>query len=148
MGTSGRWGNMSQVTTPREIIFTITERIFARWLVHSYGLKSMNHGNDVTCHAVLVILFLVSRKKKTTTTNVIAKNKSTTIFHGPHSYKPWKWHLKMLKTLQWNHSPVARGSTWVLNILWHHFYGLEECRSRKIVVDLLTLETNYHHLWN
>ena len=46
----------------------------------------MNHGNDVTCHAVLVILFLVSRKKKTTTKNVIAKNKSTTIFHGPHSY--------------------------------------------------------------
>ena len=49
--------------------------------------KSINHGNDVTCHAVLVILFLVSRKKKkTTTTNVIVKNKSTTIFHGPHSY--------------------------------------------------------------
>ena len=25
------------------------------------------------------------------------------------------------KTLQWNHSPSACGSTWVLNILWCHF---------------------------
>ena len=24
--------------------------------------------------------------------------------------------IKMFKTLQWNHSPAARGSTWVLNI--------------------------------
>ena len=28
------------------------------------------------------------------------------------------------RTLQWNHSPAADGSTWVLNILWLHFYGL------------------------
>ena len=31
---------------------------------------------------------------------------------------------KMFKTLQWNHSPAAGGFTWVLNILWRHFYGL------------------------
>ena len=27
----------------------------------------------------------------------------------------------MVYTLTWNHSPAARGSTWVLNILWRHF---------------------------
>ena len=26
------------------------------------------------------------------------------------------------------------------DILWHHFYGLQECRTWKIVVDLLNLE--------
>ena len=26
------------------------------------------------------------------------------------------------------------------DILWHHFYGLQECRPWKIVVDLLNLE--------
>ena len=35
-----------------------------------------------------------------------------------------KQQEKVVKTLQWNHSPAARGSTWVLNILWRHFYGL------------------------
>ena len=30
----------------------------------------------------------------------------------------------VFKTLQWNHSPAARGSTWVLNILWRSFYDL------------------------
>ena len=45
--------------------------------------ESINHGNDVTCHAVLVVLFLVSRKKNL---NVTVKNESTTIFHGLHSY--------------------------------------------------------------
>ena len=34
----------------------------------------MDHGNDVICHAVPVVLFLVFRKKKTIT----VKNKSTT----------------------------------------------------------------------
>ena len=47
--------------------------------------ESMNHANDVTCHAVLVILFLVFREKKKNP-NVVVKNKSTTIFHGLHSY--------------------------------------------------------------
>ena len=45
--------------------------------------ESFNHGNDVTCHAVLVVLFLVFRKKNP---NVTVKNESTTIFHGLHSY--------------------------------------------------------------
>ena len=45
--------------------------------------ESINHGNDVNCHAVLIVLFLVFRKK---TPNVVVKNKSTTIFHGLHSY--------------------------------------------------------------
>ena len=46
--------------------------------------ESINHGNDVTCHAVLVVLFLVFRKKGNP--NVTVKNESTTIFHGLHSY--------------------------------------------------------------
>ena len=46
--------------------------------------ESIDHGNDVTCHAVPVVLFLSFRKK----INVIVKNKSTTIFHGLHSYRP------------------------------------------------------------
>ena len=44
--------------------------------------ESIDHGNDVTCHAVPVVLFLVFRNK----INVIVKNKSTTIFHGLHSF--------------------------------------------------------------
>ena len=34
--------------------------------------------------------------------------------------------------LNWNHEPHCK----VLKILWHHFYGLQECRPWKIVVDL------------
>ena len=45
--------------------------------------ESIDHGKNVTCHAVLVVLFFRKKKKET---NVIVKNKSTTIFHGPHSY--------------------------------------------------------------
>ena len=37
--------------------------------------ESIDHGNDVTCHEVPVVLFLVFRKK----INVIVKNKLTTI---------------------------------------------------------------------
>ena len=62
--------------------------------------ESIDHRNDVTCHAVPVVLFLVFRKQ----INVIVKNKSTTIFHDLHSYRPEKWRHSMFKTLQWNHS--------------------------------------------
>ena len=45
--------------------------------------KSIDHGNDATCHPVpvafFVFVFLFFRKK---IINVIVKNKSTTIFHG------------------------------------------------------------------
>ena len=61
----------------------------------------MDHGNDVTFSEKF------RRKLKI---NVFVKN------------------IHLFKTLQWNHSPTARGSTWVLNILWSHFYGLLECR--------------------
>ena len=44
--------------------------------------ESIVHGNDVTCHAGPVVLFLEFCKK-----NVIVKNKSTTIFCGLHSYR-------------------------------------------------------------
>ena len=44
--------------------------------------ESIDHGNDVTCHAVPVVLFLVFRKK----INVIVKNKLTIVFHGLHFY--------------------------------------------------------------
>ena len=105
--------------------FTITERILARWLVKSDGRwEYLDHGNDITCHAVSVVLFLVFRKK----INVIVKNKSTTIFHGLQSIEMTPITFKItpitFKTLQWNHSPAARGSTRVLNILLSHFYGV------------------------
>ena len=41
--------------------------------------KSIEPGNDVTCHAVPVVLFLVLRKRKKI--NVIVKNKSTRIWY-------------------------------------------------------------------
>ena len=112
-----------------QLFFTITERILARWLVESYGLWEYrpwawrNISRNADC------LFLAFRKK----INIVVKNKSTTIL----SYRPKKWSHKMFKSLQWNHSPAARGSTWVLKILWRHSYGLQECRPWKIVVDLL-----------
>ena len=31
----------------------------------------------------------------------------------------------MFKALQWKQSPAADVSTWILNILWHHFNGLK-----------------------
>ena len=65
-------------------IFTITERILARWS-RAMVYESIDHRDDVTCHAVPVVLFLVFRKKKI---NVIVK-----------------------KALQNNHSPAAGGST-------------------------------------
>ena len=37
--------------------------------------ESIDHGNDVTCHAMPIVLFLAFRKK----INIIVKNKSTTI---------------------------------------------------------------------
>ena len=48
--------------------------------------ESIDHGNDVTCHAVPVVLFLAFGKK----INIIVQNKSTIIFHGLHSYRPQK----------------------------------------------------------
>ena len=43
--------------------------------------ESIDHGNDVTCHAVPVVSFLVFLKK----INIIVKNKSTTIFDSVDS---------------------------------------------------------------
>ena len=75
------------------------------------------------------------------------KKKSTTIFHTLHSCRPKKWRHKMFKTLLWNHSAVARGSTWILNIFRRHCYGVYSHRlhlllvscevSRKITRDML-----------
>ena len=48
--------------------------------------ESIDHGNDVICHVVSVVLFLIFRKKK----SVIVKNKSTTIIHDPYECRPWK----------------------------------------------------------
>ena len=48
----------------------------------------------------------------------ILLNKLTTIFHGLSALIDHRNHdVKMFKTLQWNHSTAACGSTWVLNIL-------------------------------
>ena len=64
--------------------FTITERMLRADWSRAMVYESKDHGNDVTCHAVSVVLFFVFRKK----INVIVKKKSTTIFHGLHSYRP------------------------------------------------------------
>ena len=109
--------------------------------------ERIDHGNDVTCHALPVVLFLVFRKNK-----CYCKKKSTTIFHTLHSCRPKKWRHKMFKALLWNHSAVARGSTWILNIFRRHCYSLYSHRlhlflvscevSRKITRDML----RYFHL--
>ena len=41
----------------------------------------------------------------------------------------FKIQVEPRATAEWLHSKV-------LNILWRHFYGLQECRQWKIVVDL------------
>ena len=70
----------------RKLIFTITERIVARWLAESYGLweyrlwKWRNLSRSAGC---FVFGFLPKKK-------CYWKNKSTTIFHGLHSYRPQK----------------------------------------------------------
>ena len=46
--------------------------------------------------------------------------------------------------LNWNHESHCK----VLNILWHHFYSLQECRPWKIVIDLFfTITFNFYFLW-
>ena len=42
--------------------FTITEKILGADWSRAMVYKSKDHGNDVTCHAVLVVLSLFSRK--------------------------------------------------------------------------------------
>ena len=49
-------------------------------------------------------------------TDVIVENNSTTILHGL-TLIDRRHDIKLFKTLQWNHSPVVLGSTWVLNML-------------------------------
>ena len=52
--------------------FPIAEGILARrYWSRAMVYESIDHGNDVTCHAEPVVLFLVFRKK----INVIVKNK-------------------------------------------------------------------------
>ena len=52
-------------------IFLMSESPRANWS-RAMVYESIDHGNDVTCHAVPVVLFLVLVKK----INVIVKNKS------------------------------------------------------------------------
>ena len=57
------------------------------------------------------------------------------VFSSKH---PLIYHRNYVITsskLNWNHESHCK----VLNILWHHFYGLQECRPWKIVVDLFLL---------
>ena len=60
----------------------VTESSRADWS-RAMVYKSIDRGNDVKSHLVPVVLFLVFRKR----INVIVINKSTTIFHGLHSYR-------------------------------------------------------------
>ena len=104
-------------------------------------------GNDVTCHA-----WFSEKLRRKPEINVIVKKRSTTIFHTLHSCRPKEWRHKMFKALLWNHSAVARGSTWILNIFRRHCYSLYSHRlhlflvscevSRKITRDML----RYFHL--
>ena len=49
----------------------VSESSLAEWS-RAMVYESIDHGNDVTCHAVLAVLFLVFSKK----INFIVKNKS------------------------------------------------------------------------
>ena len=73
----------SHQTERKDILQQLSESSCADWS-RAMLYERIYHGNDVTCHAVPVVLFLVFRKKK----NVIVKNKSTTIFHGLRSHRP------------------------------------------------------------
>ena len=103
--------------------------------------ESIDHRNDVN-HVVPVVLFLVFRKNK-------CYCKKQIDHHFNDVKQRLKRHLtnrpqfsmvhtlidhrndatKTFKTLQWNHEPQASGFPWVLNILWHHFYGLSTSTS-------------------
>ena len=87
---------------------------------------AIDHENDLIQEPCLIcFLFIMdtifwetSMEMDVITLNVIVivKNKSTTIFHG-WTLIDHRHDIKMFKTLQWNHSPVVLGSTWVLNML-------------------------------
>ena len=67
------------------IFFTITEQILPHWLGKSYGLweyppwKWRNMSR---------MIFQETSRETQNKINVIVNNKSTTIFHGLHSYRP------------------------------------------------------------
>ena len=52
--------------------------------------------------------------------------------------------IKMVKTLQWNHSPAAGGSTWVLNI--YDVISMVYKRPWKLVVHLLVTLLNARYI--
>ena len=80
--------------------------------------KSIDHENYLICFLFIVrtIFWETSMEMDVITVNVIVKNKSTTIFHGL-TLIDHRHDIKMFKALQWNHSPVVLGFTWVLNML-------------------------------
>ena len=111
-----------------------------------YTDKSTDHGNDVMV-AQFVFLFLARAIFRETSTEMDEKNcdcycKKTNRqqFSIVCTLIDHRNDVKMFKTLQWNHSSAARGSTWVLNI-WTSFLWsirVQEYRPWKIVVLLLS----------
>ena len=65
------------------LFFTKTEGVLACWLVESYGLWDYRPWKYVTCAQCRLFCFWFFVK-----INVIVRNKSTTIFHALHSYRP------------------------------------------------------------
>ena len=105
-------------------------------------------GNDVTCHA-----WFSEKLRRKPEINVTVKKKNRPQFSTLYTLVDQnEWRHKMFKALLWNHSAVARGSTWILNIFRRHCYSLYSHRlylflvscevSRKITRDML----RYFHL--
>ena len=80
----------------------MSESSHADWS-RAMDCEVIDHGNDVTCHTLCG--WFSEKLHRKLKINVIVKNKSTTIFHGLHSYRSQKWRHKTFKNLQWNHSP-------------------------------------------
>ena len=124
--------------TPVIVKFTIS-----KWILHADWSRAMDcevidHGNDVTCHTLCG--WFSEKLHRKLKINVIVKNKSTTIFHGLHSYRSQKWRHKTFKNLQWNHSPfdflffdsTSCFMTWEQQALWQLLLV-----SNQLVVDIL-----------
>ena len=107
----------------RLCFFTITKRILTRWLVESYGLceyrpwkwrnifRETSQETKNKCYCKKQIdQFALGWKKRDIRPQFSMVY--TLLDHRHYAFKCWK----------------LCSETWVLNILWRHFYGLWECK--------------------
>ena len=115
-------------------IYTITEWIFAGWLVKSYGWWECRQTIEIMwrCLAQFVFLSLLKVIFQESSPEIDVKGEILLVVLKKKQFGNnfVDYDVKIFKTVQWNHSPAARGSTWVLNILilflwWRRVYTME-----------------------